>query len=88
MLWRTYKRRALHLIVMLGEEMPPGQTLTESVTLTCHSMHQLAPLRSTTMTSAMWIDLNAAAGWLSSTPEDVMTLVRDRVLGANSRFLP
>jgi hypothetical protein len=34
------------------------------------------------MTNVMWIDLDAAAGWLSSSPEDVMTLIREGVLGA------
>jgi hypothetical protein len=39
-------------------------------------------MRSTIMTTVTWIDLDVAAGWLSTKPEDVMTLVREGVLGS------
>jgi hypothetical protein len=37
------------------------------------------------MTNVTWIDLDAAAGWLSSNPDDVMSLVRDGILGSKRK---
>ena len=34
------------------------------------------------MTNLIWIDIDDAAGWLSSKPEDVMCLVREGILGS------
>jgi hypothetical protein len=34
------------------------------------------------MTTATWIDLDTAAGWLSTKPEHVMTLLREGVFGS------
>jgi hypothetical protein len=34
------------------------------------------------MTDLIWIDIDDAAGWLSSKPEDVMCLVREGILGS------
>jgi hypothetical protein len=37
------------------------------------------------MTNLIWIDLEVAAGWLSSDPNLVMTLIRDGTLCAKRR---
>jgi hypothetical protein len=37
------------------------------------------------MTNLIWIDLDDAAGWLSTRPDDVMCLIREGVLGAKRR---
>jgi hypothetical protein len=42
-------------------------------------------LRFSTMTNLIWIDLEVAAGWLSSDPNEVMTLIRDGSLCAKRR---
>ena len=42
-------------------------------------------LRFSTMTNLIWIDLEVAAGWLSSDPNEVMTLIRDGTLCAKRR---
>ena len=34
------------------------------------------------MTNLSWIDLDAAAGWLSTQPDEVMSLIRDGLLGS------
>jgi hypothetical protein len=34
------------------------------------------------MTTVTWIDLDVAAGWLATKPDDVMTLIREGVLGS------
>ena len=34
------------------------------------------------MTNVNWIDVDAAAGWLESRPEDVINLIREGVLGS------
>ena len=75
-------RKAVHLIVKPGEELRSGQTFTRRATSKCHWKLEIAPLmRSTTMTNVNWIELSAVAEWLASTPEEVMDLVRDGVLG-------
>ena len=42
-------------------------------------------LRFSTMTNLIWIDLEVAAGWLSSDPNLVLTLIRDGTLCAKRR---
>jgi hypothetical protein len=37
------------------------------------------------MTNLIWIDLDEAAGWLSSNPDDVMSLIREGILGSKRR---
>jgi hypothetical protein len=37
------------------------------------------------MNNLIWINLDDAAGWLSSKPDDVMCLIREGVLGSKRR---
>ena len=37
------------------------------------------------MTKLIWIELDVAAGWLSSNPDEVMSLIRDGTLGSKRR---
>ena len=90
----SYKQRALHLIVKRGEKVRIGLTLTCRATTSGRSRAGKQPrtgltpvihLRSTPMNNLIWIDLNVAAGWLSSNPDEMMILIRDGTLGAKRR---